>query len=116
MALIFSGGRTYYIQSFRRAGKVTSKCLGSGRVALAYARLDVEIRDKREADPAECRRERKRVEDVDRLLAGLCREAIELGGAALEAAAYHQHKRQWRKRRMMTKTAVPVRNALVGAQ
>jgi hypothetical protein len=100
MALIFRGKCAYYIRSIRRDGKVTSEYIGSGRLALAAARIDAERGEARAADAAECQRERKRLEDVDTLLAGLCSEAVALGHATLEAAGYHQHKRQWRKRRM----------------
>ena len=104
MALIQRGGCTFYVRSLRRGGKVTSEYVGSGVLALGAARSDAERREARAIEAAAWHRERSRLEAAERMLADLCRGAILIAHAALEARGFHQHKRQWRRKRRMSET------------
>jgi hypothetical protein len=103
MALIRRGGSTFYIRSVRRGGRVTSAYVGSGLLALGAAMMDAEAREERAAEAAAWRHERSRMESADKILADLCRGIGMIAQIALEARGFHQHKRQWRRKRRMSK-------------
>ncbi len=105
MALSYRGPRPYYRRSVRRGGRVTSEYLGAGEAAVLMAQLDAAERDRRAAEAADRRAEARRLEEAELPLAVLCEWADRLARAALYAAGYHLHKRQWRKRRPMAKKA-----------
>jgi hypothetical protein len=83
MALIDRNGRSYYIKSVRRNGRVTSEYQGSGMAAVMKARMDKVRRTRREAADADWRAERKRLEAEDRTLDELCTRVEIIVRAAL---------------------------------
>jgi len=99
MALERRKNRLYYYTSERRGGRVVKRYWGGGPAAPAMATLDRLFREERRdkaQDAAEAvARRRKRNAKLRGWLAGIA----ELVGAALTAAGWHQHKREWRKRR-----------------
>lgn len=89
----------YLYRKTRQGGRVVSDYLGIGEVAELYARLDVLDRLERERQQSQWHAERARIEAADELVAEVGRLVHGLVGEELTAAGYHQHKRQWRKRR-----------------
>jgi hypothetical protein len=106
MGLVSRGQCTFYLRSVRRAGRVVTTYGGSGPTALDAVRSDAEARQERAAEAAAWRRERDRLEAADRTLGDLCHGALVIAHAALEARGFHQHKRQWRRKRQMSKPTV----------
>jgi hypothetical protein len=92
-------GNLYYYEKRRQGGRAVSSYIGGGLAAL-FAQERAEEEAIRAAAARELF-ERKKAEinqietEVDRAVNRL----IELAEAELIAAGYHQHKRQWRKRR-----------------
>jgi hypothetical protein len=86
--------------------------LGAGEAAVLMARLVAAERDRRAAEAADRRAEARRLDEAEAPYVALCGWAEGIARAALYAAGYHLHKRQWRKRRPMAKKAageVPAR-------
>ncbi len=50
MALVNRNGRPYLYKSVRRDGRVTSKCVASGEVAVLISRMELIDREKMEFD------------------------------------------------------------------
>lgn len=87
--------RPYYYQSRRVGRRVVSDYIGTGEVAVLAARIDQLDQERRTQE----RIDRNRFADFDtqyRAVDALISGAI---AGVLTAAGYHQHKRQWRKRR-----------------
>jgi hypothetical protein len=94
-------GHEYYYRSRRVGGRVVSEYVGkgdSGAVFAALAALDAE-------DKEDERRHRRQEVEHDRALDRVVAEARDLAVAVLKAAGFHQHKGEWRKRRMSTDLA-----------
>jgi hypothetical protein len=98
MALIRRGGCQFFIRSFRRNGRVTSRYLGSGEAALEAARVHTEARSRTED------RRRARSEELalwsqfDVAITVLCDLNRAHARAAMYAAGFYLHRRQWRRR------------------
>jgi hypothetical protein len=99
MGLKERNGRPYYYENRREGRRVVSSYVGGGMAALF-----AQERAQKEAIKTAAARElyeRKRAEinqlnsEIDRAVNCL----IKTAEAELIAAGYHQHKRQWRKRR-----------------
>ena len=93
------GRRLYYYRSRRVNGRVVKEYVGAGPYAELQAHIEEanrrSERARREAEKAE----HERSEELDAKIDAAC-EAIGLvARAALVAAGYHQHKREWRLRR-----------------
>jgi hypothetical protein len=138
MALVFIKGHAYYTKSFRRAGRVTSRSVGGGELAVLMARMDRVDREEAEALRAErsraratakaeaqARRDalkalRDRLAAVDHAVAGRYRRLGRAAEATLEALGYHKADRsRWRRRRTMGSElakSVAVRLAMGGAR
>jgi len=98
MAWETRGGGTYYYRKRRTGEHVVSEYVGKGEIAelaAVWAYLDRAERQERRAQLLADRQREKELDDmVDRACAD-CRETI---AAVLEAAGFHRHKGQWRKR------------------
>jgi hypothetical protein len=95
-------GKPYYYRKERRNGRVISVYCGSGehaRLWAGLARLDQERRQYEAVERQIARSEWAELAAVPEELTQVLAEARRQARAALEAAGYHQHKRQWRKRR-----------------
>jgi hypothetical protein len=95
-------GRRYYYQRKRVNGRIEYTYYGSGPATPLMAELDQLDRERRQKERLEAQMARNEFaelaatpEDLTLLLEQAQREAA----AALVAAGYHQHKRQWRKKR-----------------
>jgi len=93
------GGRSYYYRKVRRGGRVFSVYEGGGLGGQLAELRETEERRTRQQSRAELRRELKRQDAIDAKVEASWKEAERAARALLEAAGYHQHKRQWRLRR-----------------
>jgi uncharacterized SAM-dependent methyltransferase len=93
------GGRRYFYRKERRGGRVFSVYEGGGLGGqLAEARAEEE-RKTRAQSRAELRREMAHQDAIDVKVEASWKVAERAARALLEAAGFHQHKRQWRLRR-----------------
>jgi len=92
-------GRSYYYRKERAGGRVRSVYVGGGETARLIAQLDAMQGDEREGENTLARIERERVLEQDAELDALGEVISELATATLIAHGYHQHKREWRRRR-----------------
>ncbi|HVA91060.1 MAG TPA: hypothetical protein VNL71_14600 [Chloroflexota bacterium] len=95
------GGR-YYTQSRRVGGRVVREYIGTGTLAEAAAFLARCERERLTDERAARLAYRQQYAVLDAPLAEFCDHVAELTNGALVAAGYHQHKREWRKRRGKT--------------
>ena len=93
------GRGRYYTRSRKVNGRVVREYVGTGPVALLAARLDALARLQREHDRTAARAERARAEALDDEIKAIIDPTDLAARAALLAAGFHQHKRQWRRRR-----------------
>ena len=91
--------RGYYYRVRKLGGRVVREYVGTGRVAELAAQLDAIERETREAEAAAWRAEKARLEALDADVDALIGVTDLAATAALLAAGYHQHKRQWRRKR-----------------
>jgi hypothetical protein len=99
LALIFRNGKPRLQRSIRRGGRVTSEYVASGPTAELIAEKDRRVRALRRLAASDEAEEHRRWDELDRALNALAADARGLAHAALTEAGFHQHKRQWRKRR-----------------
>lgn len=93
------GSGTYYYRKVRSGGRVRSEYVGAGVVAEMLADIDDDARHDAEVQ----RRARRAEVDAERrtaaALAEVDRMVQTMTAAALIAAGYHTHRRQWRRQR-----------------
>ena len=99
MALVYRNGRAYSYKSVRRDGRVTSEYRGCGELAVLIEQLDVIERDDQDREFFERRDEQETIETEERPLRDYFDRVEDLTRAVLLSSGYHQHKREWRKRR-----------------
>lgn len=100
MAWETRGNRDYLYRKKRVNGRVVSEYLGTGY----HAKL-LEMRDARTAAQRNAEREERRRQDaIDKEIKRHSGELRKLVNSVLVASGYHQHKRQWRKKRMLIVT------------
>jgi hypothetical protein len=92
-------GRSYYYRKERDGGQVRSIYTGRGEMANLIAQFEAMQNDEREEKRLLARMERERVQEQDAELDALGEIIQELAAATLIAHGYHQHKREWRRRR-----------------
>ncbi len=92
-------GRSYYYRKERDGSRVKSIYVGRGETAGLIAQLEALQSDEREEKRTLARLERERVEEQDAELDALGEIIRDLAAASLIAHGYHQHKREWRRRR-----------------
>jgi hypothetical protein len=112
----------YWYESYRAGGRVTSRYVASGAVAVAcawlaehdrrkearwrarhrrrLAALDARLRDQRRRVRRAWRDDRAAAAAADALLAGWCGWVEGVFRAAMAAAGCHRHNRSWRTKRM----------------
>ena len=97
------GSGTYYYCKERQGGRVVSRYIGRGELAHAIAGLDDLDRRGRENARLQHRQAieqaRRTTAAAEAALRDLDRVTTAAVTAALIEAGYHQHKRQWRKKR-----------------
>jgi hypothetical protein len=96
-------GNSYYYHNRRIGRRVVSRYMGHGPVGERAEMVDAAIREARamldSTERAEREAEAAELEAEDAEVAGVSAVVDAVVVAALEAAGYHRHKRQWRKRR-----------------
>ena len=100
MALVYRNGRAYSYKTSREGGRVVCRYQGSGEIALLIEQFEALDRFEREAQALDDVSERDASEAAERPLADYCKLVDDLARAALLASGCHQHKRQWRRRRV----------------
>jgi hypothetical protein len=89
----------YYARSTKVNGRVVREYLGRGAAAEAAAQADEERRALRAGSAAAWKQEKAALRARQAEINALCSGADLLARAALLAAGFHQHKRQWRRKR-----------------
>ena len=92
------GGRTYYYQKHRIGGRVVSEYVGGGEFSQLVAEVDALDRAERQERRAQFLADRQRQKELDAQVDQACAACSEAIAAALEAAGFHRHKGQWRRR------------------
>ena len=95
-------GRRYYYQRKRVNGRIEYTYYGSGPATPLMAELDQLDRERRQQERWEAQMARNEFTEVaatPEALTLLLEQAHSAVAAALVDAGYHQHKRQWRKKR-----------------
>ena len=99
MALENRKGNLYFYEKRREGDRVISEYVGSGIVAdLAQKRAEIE-RERREAERERLRAAQMSMAEIDQALDRFSEMVDTLMAAELVSEGYHQHKRQWRRRR-----------------
>jgi len=99
MALENRKGNLYYYEKRREGDRVVSDYVGSGIVAdLAQKRAEIE-RAKRAAERERLRAAKMSMAESDQALDRFSDLVDTLMAAELVSMGFHQHKRQWRRRR-----------------
>ncbi len=99
MALEQRGSNFYYYGKERRGGRVCSIYYGSGETAVLMSRLDEARREEAGHKLEVARHELAKLERYDASIEATCRMIDSITEAALLAAGFHTHKRQWRRKR-----------------
>lgn len=89
----------YWYTSEREGGKVVSRYLGAGGAGELVATLEESRAGERQTHAKARRGERAADAETERAIATHGRMVHALLVEALKTAGYHQHKREWRKRR-----------------
>ena len=93
------GNGRYYYRKTRRGGRVRSEYLGAGLVAELLAEADDLSRQRRQLEDEARRAEVDAERRTAAALAEVDRMVQTMTAAALIAAGYHTHRRQWRRQR-----------------
>ncbi|MDB5311918.1 MAG: hypothetical protein JWO38_6120 [Gemmataceae bacterium] len=102
MAFERRGNRRYFYRSVRVGRRVYKEYGGGGKGAALIAQLEGLWAERRRSEwEEEQYRQTRRKRRFKRVYAALDR-AKRLAGEALRAAGWHQHKREWRRRRRAT--------------
>jgi hypothetical protein len=99
MAWETRGNRSYFYRKERINGKVKSVYVGSDAAAVLIAERAKAERIKKEAKKLETDTQRGELEALDRQINALSEFNQNLVDALFLISGFHQHKRQWRKKR-----------------
>lgn len=90
----------YYYKKRRINGRVVSEYVGTGELAGLVAKLNEIDQQRRLLEQAQRREELAELTRLDSQVDDFCATVKEIVKAVLLATGHHQHKRQWRKRKM----------------
>lgn len=93
------GNGRYYYRKVRDGGRVRSEYLGAGLLVEMLADIDDLDRQQRQLEDEAWRAEAEAERRTAAALAEVDRMVQTMTTAALIAAGYHTHRRQWRRRR-----------------
>jgi hypothetical protein len=93
------GNGRYYYRKVRDGGRVRSEYIGAGVVAELLAEADDRGRQRRQLEDEARRAEVDAERHTAATLAEVDRMVQTMTAAALIAAGYHTHRRQWRRQR-----------------
>lgn len=94
------GNQSYFYRKERTEGSVRSVYVGHGEFAVLIVQFEAMKREERVAQQVEQRQERRGVAALDQTIDRLAQLSTTLTEAVLLTAGFHQHKRQWRKKRI----------------
>jgi hypothetical protein len=92
-------GKSYYYQKRREGTRVRSVYVGAGLVGQFASVADESTRGELDEQRRELRREIEEQDAIDARIDAVCDLTEKLVMAALIASGFHQHKRQWRRKR-----------------
>jgi hypothetical protein len=98
-----NGNNLYYYKKKRLDGRVVSEYQGAGDVVPILQRIEARERAEKEAERERQRIERMSMAEIDKQIDDFSRMVDALMEAELIAKGFHQHKRQWRRRRYGSK-------------
>ncbi len=93
------GNQSYFYRKERINGKVKSEYVGSGEAAALIERCETDRRELKRLEKEKLKRERQKAELIDDELNALSELNQSLVDALFLINGFHQHKRQWRKKR-----------------
>jgi hypothetical protein len=93
------GNNTYYYKKEREGGRVVSRYVGSGETASLIHTLNQWEKAEKEDEKQRRNKERRREADLDAEIDSLFGLTGVFTDALFLTHGYHQHKRQWRKKR-----------------
>ena len=104
-------GNRYYYTKMRIGDRVVSQYFGNGELAQAIAKLSELDRERIQLERTIERDKHEEIRTINRQVNEVCTAIRNITKAALLATGHHQHKGQWRKRRMTKrKTAKKQKN------
>lgn len=108
--------KRYYTRSIKRDGRVIRQYLGNSPLALMVADADRERRLRRQQKTQQLRALKAELAELDTLIQAL--HSFADGAAALARidAGYHNHKGQWRKKRVRPNHPSPDESGIEGAR
>jgi hypothetical protein len=92
-------GNLYYYRKRRDGDRVVSEYVGGGEVAVFAEYADRAERERRDAEMVMRQAEQMSIAEIDRQLDSYSKLVDALMTAELLTMGYHQHNRQWRRRR-----------------
>src|SRR5215216_5368365 len=96
-------GNLYYYKKRREGSKVISEYQGSGELVSILQHIEAKDRAEKEAERERQRIERMSMAEIDKQIDEFSRMIDTLMEAELISKGFHQHKRQWRRRRYGSK-------------
>jgi hypothetical protein len=92
-------GNLYYYKKRRVGSKVISEYQGGGEIVSIIQHIEARDRAEKEAERERQRIERMSMAEIDKQIDDFSQMVDSLMAAELISKGFHQHKRQWRKRR-----------------
>jgi hypothetical protein len=100
------GGRKYYYHKFRSSERSLSLYIGTGKVAELFAQIvedrRIELAIERQIEQQRRQAQRDRLDAEERSVLEYFEQVEVQFQAAMRAAGWHQHRRQWRRRGLIT--------------
>lgn len=93
------GNNEYYYQKERIDGRIKSVYVGQGELAYLIARYDQINSTKMELERINKNREKEEFQELNNFIDEISEINKDLVDALFIINGYHQHKRQWRKKR-----------------
>jgi hypothetical protein len=106
--------KRYYTRSIKRDGRVIRQYLGNKPAALVIAELDRKRRFERQQSAQQLRLLKAEMAELESLLQPLHDFADGAAALARIDAGYHNHKGQWRKKRVRPNYATPDESGIEG--
>ena len=100
MAVAYRNKRPAYYRSLRVDGKATKQYIASGMAAELVADVDQTSKEQRQQHRDAEKQSQHWLKEADGSIFTLERESELLNHAAFYAAGFHQHKREWRLKRV----------------
>jgi hypothetical protein len=94
-----NNGKLYYYKKKRVGSKVVSEYQGGGEIVQIIQHIEARERAEKEAERERQRIERMSMAEIDKQIDDFSKMVDTLMAAELLSLGYHQHKRQWRRRR-----------------